>query len=178
MENKQGFVHLYIGDGKGKTTSAVGLATRAAGWNLNVLYCQFLKSTISGELSALESLNGQVNCFRPTMRHKSFIWNQSKEEINETREDILVGWIHIKELILSQHYDVIILDEVLDIVQCGFLLESELVEIVVDNLSSDIVLTGRDASDRLKDMADYVTSMTAVKHPYQKGIAARKGIEY
>ena len=177
MFKKNGFIHLHIGDGKGKTTAAAGMAVRAAGWKMPVLFCQFLKSSITGEVSALESLNGQITVFRPAMRHKDFLWNQTGNDIVETREDIMEGWKHVKSLILNRSFDLVILDEVLDVLKYGFIEESDLLETILND-SSDFVLTGREASDNLMEIADYITCMTAVKHPYQKGLSSRKGIEY
>lgn len=72
MRSRQNFLHLYIGEGKGKTTSAVGMAIRAAGWNWSVLFCQFLKSADTGELMIMKGLKDRITLFRPAMRHKGF----------------------------------------------------------------------------------------------------------
>jgi cob(I)alamin adenosyltransferase len=169
-------IHLYIGSGKGKTTAAVGLAIRAAGRGMRVLFCQFLKAVDSGELAILESIR-EVRVFRPSMRHKGFLWNQDEKELAETGEDIRKGWSDFKSIIRDEVFDVIILDEVLDLISSRYLGVDDILETVSED-SPEFVLTGRDAPSALIETADYVTRMEAVKHPYRRGIPARKGIEY
>lgn len=177
MIEKNNFIHLYIGDGKGKTTAAAGMAIRAAGWKMSVLFCQFLKSSETGELPVLESLDELITIYRPSMRHKNFLWTQSPDDLIETREDILKGWETVKEIISNKPFNMVIMDEVLDVLKCGFIDERDFIE-TVRKEPSDVVLTGREASSALMNIADYITRMTAVRHPFQTGISSRKGIEY
>ena len=169
-------IHLYIGNGKGKTTAALGLAVRAAGWGKKVFFSQFLKSTKTGEGIFLSKLDGIV-FYRPYMRNQGFIWNMDAKAIEETKEDLFKGLNKIKKLIKNEEYSVIVLDEILDVIECGFLSEESVFEII-NSKDAEFILTGRNASDKLKDKADYITNMVKEKHPYDIGIHARKGIEY
>jgi cob(I)alamin adenosyltransferase len=178
MCDAKGLIHLYIGNGKGKTTAALGLAARALGWKYEVFICQFLKSTPSGEC-AFFSNQPLVSFYRPAMRHASFIWHQSPQELEETREDLMAGWQHARRSVLSGRYHLAILDEVLDAVICGFIPESELIELICAKpAQTEIVLTGRDASPEIRELSDYLSIIDSKKHPFDKGNTARKGIEY
>lgn len=170
-------MHLYIGEGKGKTTSAVGMAIRAVGRNWSVLFCQFLKSAETGELLVMKELADRITVFRPVMRHKSFLWEQNPQQIEETKTDLEQGLRQISGLLENNRYDMVVLDEMLDVLQLGLMPESQIFNII-RRYPSEWVLTGRTASDSLIAQADYVTRMEPVKHPYQKGIKARRGIEF
>jgi len=169
-------IHLYTGNGKGKTTAALGLAIRAFGWGKKVLFSQFLKSAETGESIFLSGQEG-IDFFRPHMRNRGFIWNMDSRAVEETKEDILNGLNEIKKLIHAGNYSVIVLDEVLDAIECGFLPEEAVLEII-NSKDAEYILTGRQASDKLKEKADYITNMVKEKHPYDRGIKARKGIEF
>lgn len=171
-------IQLYIGDGKGKTTAAIGQAIRAIGWNQRVLFTQFLKNEESGEIQTLKNLENIV-LFRPEMRHKGFIWNMDVKSLSETTEDLLLGFAKLSEMVKATHFSMIVLDEILDVVQCGFVPEPVLLDFI-KSLSSEteLVLTGRNASSKLKECAHYITYFSKEKHPYDLGIKARKGIEY
>lgn len=176
---RNGMLHLYIGNGKGKTTAATGLAIRALGWNLNVLFAQFLKTSDTGEKSAFESFAGKLQFFRPEQRHNKFLWNMTKNELLETKEDIQRGWQKIRTEILSGSYDVVILDEILDCIQCELLNPQQVLKCILERPNNvEIVCTGRDAPKSFYEAADYITRMSSEKHPYDRGIKARYGIEY
>jgi len=177
MESGRHFLHLHIGEGKGKTTAAVGMVIRAAGWNWSVLFCQFLKSSQSGELRALGMLKDRVTLFRPAMRHKAFIWEQNPQQREETRADLEQGWNQIVKMVDNQNFDMIVLDEILDVLHLGLIPEGQVCNLV-RQVPAEWVLTGRTASRSLLEQADYITRMDPVKHPFQKGIKARQGIEF
>lgn len=170
-------IHIYIGDGKGKTTAAIGLAIRNIGSGGKVLFAQFLKNLETGESNILKSLDGLV-LKRPCMRHKKFIWHMSRFELEETKEDILRGFNDISEIINKGDFSLAVLDEVLDIISCDFLEEQVLISLLESHPGTEFVLTGRDASEKIKTFADYITVMKKEKHPFDRGIKARKGIEY
>lgn len=177
MTMEKGLIHLYMGNGKGKTTAAVGLAVRASGWGLKVLFIPFLKTTPSGEWLFFK--NTPIDVIRPIMRHKAFIWQQTPEELEQTREDMRAAWKQTETLILSGQYDVVILDEVLDIVSSGFIQETELLETLNQKPTGmEIILTGRTASEALQQLSDYISITDSPKHPYHMGVGARKGIEF
>ncbi len=174
----QGLIQIYTGDGKGKTTAAVGLAIRAAGQDLRVLFCQFLKpETLDlGERTILETIP------KITLRIIDHSWDMRSSlkdpiVIEQTRNRIRIALLDIAAEI--QRYDLIILDEIV------FCLNHRLAELpdlkrLIEQRSPnvEIVLTGRGATAELVAMADLVTEMRAVKHPFDSGIPARRGIEY
>lgn len=177
MENRRHFLHLYIGEGKGKTTSAIGMAIRAAGWNWSVLFCQFLKSANTGELTVMNDLKDRITVFRPAMKHKGFLWEQTPQQQEETRADLEKGWNLIENMLKDQTFDMVVLDEMLDVLNMGLIPESRVCD-MMRRYPSEWVLTGRTASQPLMDQADYITRMEPVRHPFQRGIKARQGIEY
>ncbi|NMA67326.1 MAG: cob(I)yrinic acid a,c-diamide adenosyltransferase, partial [Clostridiaceae bacterium] len=122
-------IHLYIGNGKGKTTAALGLAVRALGWKKKVLFCQFLKSAKTGETNIFSGLDC-MKFYRPSMRNHGFLWEMDEEAVEETIEDLSIGLNEIKKFIQEENYSIIVLDEVLDAVQCGLLPEESILEII------------------------------------------------
>lgn len=170
-------VQLYIGDGKGKTTASIGQAIRAAGWGGKVLFVQFLKTSQTGEKSIIESLSC-IEFKRPIMRHASFIWNMDEKELKETMEDIIQGFNNVKNMVIAGDYSMVVLDEILDCLECGFLSYDYVISLFKEKPEIEYILTGRKASDTILRYADYITEMAKVKHPFDSGIAARRGIEY
>lgn len=170
---KQGFIHIYCGDGKGKTTAAAGLALRAKGAGLEVCFGQFMKSGNSSELSALKKADISVFSVQNTF---GFTWKmtlEQKEALHRINSDAIRKLLSEKE-----KYDVLILDEIVSAYQHE-LVDRELVcQLLRERDKTEIVLTGRNPSEELLEMADYVTEMKCVKHPYEKGVQARLGIEY
>ncbi len=167
-------IHLYCGDGKGKTTAAVGLAVRAAGSGMRVLFMQFFKSGKSSEVTALEKLG--IVTAHPGVhygRYKS-LDDGKKAEVRDSYDELLNDVIaHAVE------YDLIILDEAVSTYGYAMIDREQLMEFLRQEGSRrEIVLTGRDPLPELTDAADYVTEMKKVKHPFDGGIAARQGIEY
>lgn len=183
MENKQpnittGIIHLYAGDGKGKTTAAVGLAVRAAGYGLRVMFIQFLKFGDSSELKILQNLpNVKVLSGMPTRKFTFVMNEEEKAETKAWCESHLVQGISAAD---ENEIDLLILDEALGAISSGMLSEQVLLDFLKtkpENL--EVVLTGRDPSQALIDIADYYSEIRAVKHPYNKEkLMARPGIEY
>ncbi|MCX7773570.1 MAG: cob(I)yrinic acid a,c-diamide adenosyltransferase [Clostridia bacterium] len=173
-----GLIQVYIGDGKGKTTAAVGQSIRALGWRYKVMFSQFLKNSETGERHILSSLEN-LDFVRPPMRNMGFIWDLDGEALAETREDLNRGFEDIMKRIFENGYDLVVLDELLDVIDCGFIEEERLFSLLNEKPDkTEIILTGRKASDSLKAKADYISVITGEKHPYERGIKARKGIEY
>ena len=167
-------IHLYCGDGKGKTTAAVGLAVRAAGSGMRVLFVQFFKSGKSSEVTVLEKLG--IVTAHPGVhygRYKS-LDEERKAEVRDSYGELLNDVIaHAAE------YDLIVLDEAVSTYGYAMIDREQLMEFLRQEGSRrEIVLTGRDPLPELTDAADYVTEMKKVKHPFDGGIAARQGIEY
>jgi len=169
----KGFVQVYTGDGKGKTTAAIGLAVRAVGAGLKVFIGQFVKGMEYSELKALERFAPQL-LVRQYGR-KSFVHNKpTDEDFRLARE----GYEDIRRAINSQQYDVVILDEANIAVYFSWLTVDDLLALIDGKPDAvELVFTGRKADPRLLERADLVTEMKEVKHYYQKGIVARDGIE-
>jgi cob(I)alamin adenosyltransferase len=170
---KKGYVQVYTGDGKGKTTAALGLALRAVGNDFKVFIAQFIKGLEYCEIKALKRLNDSITVKQ--YGRGCFIQN------NPTKEDIAAarnGLCEITEVISSGKYDLVILDEINIALHFKILTLQDvldLIEIKPDNV--ELVLTGRRAEKEIIDKADLVTEMREVKHYFTKGVMARKGIE-
>lgn len=166
-------IHLYCGNGKGKTTAAMGLALRAAGRGERVVIAQFLKGADSGERYALAKLP-QVELL-PLPEQVKFTFQMNEQERLEAsrrfRALLEVARERAKDCFL------LVLDEACAAVNSGLLPLEELLD-CLDNLTCEIVLTGRDPAPQLLERADYITQMEPLRHPYQRGITARKGIEW
>lgn len=176
MRKDLGLVHIYCGEGKGKTTCSVGLTVRAAGYGLKVLFMQFLKSGDSSELKILKSLeNVTVMGTKPI---RKFSFQMTEEEKAEVRRVDAEQFSQVVDLIKDEDYNMLVLDECLGAIEAGLLDESLIVEFLENKPEHlEVVLTGRYPSDRLVELADYVSRVDKVKHPYDKGISARAGIE-
>ena len=170
-----GLVQVYTGDGKGKTTAAIGLALRAAGRGLKVFIIQFLKGGFDyGELRLLEQLpNIEVRAFG----RGRFITSSgpSQEDIEEARKAMDLA----REVIMGGEYDVVILDEVNVAIYFGLVSLDEVLELIRERPRHvELILTGRKAPEALIEVADLVTEMREVKHPYKRGMPPRPGIEF
>jgi cob(I)alamin adenosyltransferase len=173
----KGLIHIYTGDGKGKTTAAIGLCIRVLGAGLKVIFVQFLKSENSSELNVLEKINTNLIIKRFNSQ-KKFIWNMNENEIEILKKETNEGYKYIKKIIENNLCDVLILDEFIWIINKNFINLKEFVELLNKKSESmEIILTGREAKEELINIADYVTEMKKIKHPFDKGIEARKGIE-
>ena len=162
-------IHLIEGDGKGKTSAAVGMCVRAAGHDWNVLFIQFLKDDSSGEIKPLQRL-GVKTLHSPV--NYGFLFQMNEEQKQETAYEYRKM---IKEA-TSSDAQLIVLDEVVHAVNFGLLTKDEIEQLLKKD--TEIVLTGRDAPKWLKDLSDYVSDINKVKHPYDQGIQARVGIEF
>lgn len=171
-----GLIHIYCGDGKGKTTAAVGLAVRCAGRGNKVLLVQFLKSRDSGELYSLAKLP-DIEVMRGK-ESKKFTFQMNEEE----KHALLIEHNKMFEQVLAKikngGYSLLILDEVIGALNAKVFEMPKLIEFLrhkPENL--EVVLTGRNPAPELVEIADYVSEMRKVKHPMDKGIIAREGIE-
>lgn len=173
MTQKRGLIHLYCGDGKGKTTAAMGLCMRAAGAGLQVVVVQFLKNGDSSELSIL-SAHKNVTVLAGKGGDK-FTCRMTDTEKAAART------IHDKNLdaALAIPCDLLLLDEAAAACRLG-LVDEKKVKALCQNKPPrlELVLTGRNPPDFMVQAADYITEMRCVRHPYQQGIGARKGIEF
>lgn len=169
--------HIYMGDGKGKTTAAVGLAVRCAGSGRRVLFSQFLKPATSGELEALQDIESIQLLLCPA--EFGFTWNMSEEDRTDARAVYERYLWDITRVVLQGDFSLLIMDEIIGACSSGLVDEDYLLE-CLEQFPDDmeIVMTGREPSEALLAMADYITEMKKIRHPFDKGVKARKGIEF
>ena len=173
----QGLIHLYTGDGKGKTTAALGLLLRAHGCGMRTILVQFLKSRETGEIKALNNL-GNVTILRHT-REFGFFNMESEQNKAEIIDQNNKNLLEAQCLVSAGLCDLLVLDEICAAYSLNAI-DTSLADNFVKNkpLSLELVLTGRDAPKCFIENADYITEFVKQRHPYDDGIAARKGIEY
>ncbi len=173
---KNGLIQVYTGDGKGKTTAAFGMAFRAHGRGFKVAVVQFMKSWVTGELLLAEKLeNFEVTRIDTSSK---FTWEMNEQELADLKSSIRAGFEKVCTMVLEGNYDMVIMDEFNHILVQGFVTKEEVLAFL--NAKPDtveLVMTGRNAPDWLMERADLVTEMKCIKHPYEKGIPARVGIE-
>ena len=168
-------IHLYYGDGKGKTTAACGLAVRAAGNGMRVLFVQFFKDGSSSEIGVLSSLP-QINVLIPPVHNGRYarMNDEQKRRTGDCYREV------IREIAeKAADYELIVLDEAVSAYGYGMLDREALLNLLhTEGQDREFVLTGRSPAPELIDIADYATEMRKEKHPFDRGIFARKGIEY
>ena len=176
-----GLVQVYTGPGKGKTTAALGQALRSLGQGMTVCIVRFLKGDRrSGEITAAERLgpNLTIATFGTDRQARGGIW-WGESFTEEDREQAQAGLQYAAEAIASGDYDVVILDEINCAVDAGLIVPTQLLELIDTRPDYvELILTGRGAPQAIIDRADLVTEMVEAKHPFQRGIAARRGIEF
>jgi cob(I)alamin adenosyltransferase len=172
----KGYVQVYTGNGKGKTTAALGLALRAAGRGFRIYMGQFIKGQPYGELSAVQMLLPHINIEQ--YGRGEFIHvkaSPDKEDIQAAQN----GLERASDRMLCGDYDVIILDEILTAYHFNLVSQSDILAFMSKKPPAlELILTGRYAPQAVMDAADLVTEMREVKHYFQQGVAARMGIEY
>jgi len=180
-DSKRGLIHVYTGEGKGKTTAALGLALRAAGHGQRTYVGQFLKGREYGELEAAHLLGGD-GAGRPLLTIEQFgkptfvrLDQVTPEDVRLARE----GLDRVRQAMLSGAYDLVVLDEINVALYFKLLAVQDVIDVLDRKpCAVELVLTGRRVPDEILSRADYVTIMQEVKHPYQQGILARKGVEF
>lgn len=172
----RGYVQIYTGNSKGKTTAALGIAFRALGWGLKTYIGQFMKGQLYGELEAAKIVSPYI-----TMEQygkDTFIHIQDPADpvdINMAKE----GLAKARAATLSGKYDIIVLDEIITAHYFHLLAIDDLLGMIKDKLEKqELIMTGRYAPQELIQAADLVTEMVEIKHYFNAGVAARKGIEY
>ncbi len=171
----RGLVHIYCGDGKGKTTAAVGLAIRAAGAGKKVLFCQFFKSGESSEILELNQLPNIKTAHCHTV--PGFYYKMTPEQQQQAQKDYSAMCQQVLQE--AKNMDLLILDEVISACRYNVVNENELRQFIINKPEQlELVLTGRNPSPELLELADYVTEMRKIKHPFDQGIPARRGVEF
>ena len=177
MGAAKALVHIYTGEGKGKTTASIGLAVRAAGAGMKVLFVQFFKedSAPSGEKEVLKAVG--VELVRSNCRHPLF--TGARTDLEAVRASVVGTYEAAKEKLMSGGYNLAVFDEIMSAINGGWIKIDDILSFLDSRPSSlEVVLTGRNAPVELMQSADYVTEMLKIKHPFDNGVQARKGIEY
>ncbi len=177
MAYRRGLLIVFTGDGKGKTSAAMGTALRAIGQGFNVLMIQFIKGAWHyGELDAARQLAGS---FEIRVTGRGFVKVGTDQLDPEDARLAEEGWKLAVEAIHSAKYDMLILDEINNTIDYGMLpLEPVLAELAARPKELHVICTGRNAPAKLVEAADLVTEMKQIKHPFDSGVFAQKGIEY
>ena len=173
--NTKGLVQVYTGNGKGKTTAAAGAIVRAAGHGLRVLLVSFMKGSYAyGEYKTLRQLPN-VEIAQYGLRKFT---DPAKVKVEEKKQAI-AALAKAREAVLSGDYDLVVMDEVVMAIAYELITLDEVLKLIADKQARvELILTGRHADNRLLEAADLVTEMVKIKHPFDRGIKARKGIEY
>lgn len=179
MEIKSGdyvMIQTYFGNGKGKTTAAVGSTVRCAGCRNKVLFVQFLKNNDSAEFNVLSEIEGiDVLC---SDEHYELYDNRNKDRtpaLTKAYNKLLFEDTKNK----ADNYQMIILDEILDAVEYGYISEDNLLELLAElKAHSEIILTGHNLTEKIADESDYISEIKEINHPYTKGVSPREGIEF
>lgn len=174
---EKGLIHIYCGDGKGKTSAATGLAVRAAGCGKQVLFARFLKNEESGELEILDRIP-EIHVIH-LERSFGFYRTLTEEEQAEVRQMYEALWQDIVRRAETDVYDVLVMDEFMAAYNYGLIGHDAAFAFLREKPERlEVVLTGRDPDEDLVELADYVSEIRKVKHPFDRGIRARRGIEY
>ena len=177
MKREQGLVHIYTGDGKGKTTADIGLSVRALGHGFNIVFASFFKrpncygyneiSMLKKQGATVFSISEGMPLANPQISH---------EEYQVSTKD---GLTELQNFVQINKIQLLVLDEILIAIAYGYISEKELIEFIENKpVEMELVLTGRGATEGLKEVADYVTVLSNEKHPYDNGVISRVGIEY
>lgn len=174
----QGKIHVYCGDGKGKTTAAIGLSVRSCGRGWPVVLSQFLKGSNSGELKILRTLDNYHIVEAPQQTMK-FVFQMNDEEKAECRRQVQQHFHDTVAAVKEYGALLLIMDEVLDAVSLGMLDDEELADFLKNRPQElEVVMTGRAPTPCVEPLCDYITRMTKVRHPFDKGLNARNGVEF
>lgn len=172
-----GLIQVYCGEGKGKTTAAAGLALRAAGCGKDVIFAQFMKGNDSGETAAMKRIEG-ITVLRNSENY-GFYHQMSEEDKKEITREHNAILDRITQSIKKRECDILILDEITYPYRLNLIDKEALEDLIMKKPEHlELVLTGREPDDFFLKHADYITEMKCIRHPFEKGIPARRGIEY
>lgn len=173
---EKGLLQIYTGDGKGKTTAAFGMAFRAYGRGFKVGVVQFMKNRATGEVMLAEKLDGFF--IKRLDTSSKFTWDMNEAELAELKIDIRKGFDFVTGLVREGKLDLLILDEFNHVIVKEYVTKEEVLALIDSKPNTmEMVMTGRNAPNWLMEKADLVTEMKCIKHPFDRGIPARVGIE-
>ncbi|MFR7970882.1 MAG: cob(I)yrinic acid a,c-diamide adenosyltransferase [Lacrimispora saccharolytica] len=176
MERQTGCVHIYCGDGKGKTTCGMGLCVRAAGYGYRVLIYQFMKDNSTSERKAMEEIPGIT--FVPGLKQEKFSFQMTDQEKEERKLFYEEKFREVVQKAQEENYDVLFLDEIIYTIRAGLFDEDLLIRWLREKPEHlEVILTGQDPGEELTACADYVSELKKIRHPFDRGLAARDGIE-
>lgn len=174
---KQGLIHIYCGDGKGKTTAAVGLAVRAAGAGKKVLFAEFMKDGSACEIQILKQLPGVEVTYLE--QNFGFVFAMTEVEKENAKAAYTKLWNQVTEMVSNGSYDMLVVDEFMSAYEYDFIPKESALDFLKNRKGMlEVVLTGRHPEKEIQEIADYITEAKKIKHPMEQGIPARKGIEY
>lgn len=175
---EKGYVQVYTGNGKGKTTAAIGQAVRSVGNGLRVYMLQFLKTEPTGELEIAKLIGDRFQIFR-FESVRGFFWTLSDEEKEILKSEVDKEYKFAMDVVENNRCDVFILDEIMGVLSNKLLTEEQVLELIHKKPSNmELILTGRNVPESIKEKADLVTEMKEIKHYMEKGVFSREGIEY
>lgn len=173
---QKGFIHIYYGDGKGKTTTSMGLAVRAAGYGMKVIVYQFMKNNKTSERNILNTI-ANITIINGLDEEK-FSFQMTDEEKKEHKQFYMSKFKEVTNKAVKEKYDMLVMDEIIYTLRAGLLEERIVLEFLNSKPESlEVVLTGNGPSEKLIEAADYVSEIKKIKHPFDQGITARFGIE-
>lgn len=180
QSKETGLIHIYTGTGKGKTTAAIGLAARALGGGLSVCYCSFHKCPDKygySEMESLKKLGARVINF--AQHHPHMDEDVTDSNIAGIKEEVNQAIKTLTTLLSEEDFDMLIMDEIFISLRDNYLDEDILIDFIKNKpAKTELVLTGRGATEQTMAMAHYITDMVCIKHPYYNNTPSRKGIEY
>ena len=178
MKLNEGFVQIYTGNGKGKTTAAIGQGIRAYGNGLKVIMVQFLKSGKTGELNTIDELGENFEIFR-FEKKRGFVWTLTEEEKLEVKKEVKVAYDFILDVIENCKCDMLIIDEIMGVLKNEFLSVEDVLNLIRKKPKNmELIMTERKVAEEIVDKANLVTEMKEIKHYYKEGVPARKGVEF
>ncbi len=173
----KGLIHIYTGDGKGKTTSAIGLTIRAVGNNMKVVFTQFMKGDSSSEINILKQIENINLIF--CKENFGFVWNMDNKEKLRAKKEYTNQFLSSIEKAKEINADMLVLDEFTSAYELGFIDNSIALEFLKNKPANlEVIITGRNPKEELINLADYISDIKKIKHPFDKNINARKGIEF
>ena len=174
---EKGLIEVYCGDGKGKTTAATGLAVRAAGCGMRVLFVRFLKNEHSGELVILDKIP-EIDVIHLN-REFGFVFRMTEEEKQEAKEVYSNLWQEAVRRAVEEEYDMLVADEFMAAYRYEFIDHVHALEFLKNKPGKlEVVLTGRDPAPEIQELAEYISEVKKIKHPFEQGVPARRGIEF